>query len=1018
MPSDSAGRDAARVTIAVLVERYTRNRDRYRVSTYNEETCRAEFITPLFEALGWDVTNKAGYAEQYKDVIHEEGIKVGDFTKAPDYTFRVAGVRKFFVEAKKPFVDLKSDPAPAYQLRRYAWSAKLPLSVLTDFEEVAVYDTRIRPKEGEKPSVGRILYLTYDELLPKLDELWDIFSKDAVLKGSFDRYAEATRGKRGTSEVDAEFLREIEGWRDELARNIAIRNEDLSVDDLNFAVQTTIDRIIFLRIAEGRGAEPYANLLALVNGPDIYKRLVALYRKADVRYNSGLFDFKSDRLTTGIAIDDKVLKPILLNLYYPQSPYEFSVLPAEILGNVYEQFLGKVIRLTPGHRAVVEEKPEVKKAGGVYYTPTYIVDYIVKQTVGTLCGGRSPKQMEKLRILDPACGSGSFLLRAYQELLDRHLAWYRDRQPEKHPEEVFVGPGGDWRLTTAEKRRIVLNNIYGVDIDRQAVEVTKLSLLLKVLEGENDETLKQHSLFGERALPSLEGNIKCGNSLIGTDAFTAGLFPDPEEMRQVNPFDWKREFPKILDGGGFDVVIGNPPYLNIDDTWGTKDIRLGLIKTSFPEIYNDKTDLLFYFLAKGGQLCKSRLSFIVSRAFLEAYKADRLRSWLLSHCKVERVIDFQNFYVFPGVGITTAIVALQPGSAPTDVTSSKLRGSLPQPYDLASALDSPSLFRTVRVAQTQLSVGPWSFSSASVRAVEEKIDAAGERVDRVLRLGKGMETGRNDVFGERNEEEIRAWAVPGTLWYKRATNSDIQRYLLRDRGECLLYLEDVADFVALPKGVQKHLRDNAKALQERAAFKRGNCEWWKYTWPLHKDWYDRKRILCPYLAQTNRFALESKNEFLGLTDTTVLFDNGQAESLLYILGLLNSRLLTFRFRSIGKLKSGGIYEYFWNSVSKLPIRRIDFSDKKQVAIHDEIVGLVERAQRAAAAREKARSTHDVAEREREITLVDARIETLVRGLYGITDDEAAVIESEMEAVGAATQDPSGVHKNHGDPDVG
>jgi hypothetical protein len=276
-----------------------------------------------------------------------------------------------------------------------------------------------------------------------------------------------------------------------------------------------------------------------------------------------------------------------------------------------------------------------------------------------------------------------------------------------------------------------------------------------------------------------------------------------------------------------------------------------------------------------------------------------------------------------------------------------------------------------------------------------------------------MQTGRNDVFGERSGEEMRAWAVPGTLQYKRATNSDIQRYLLRDRSEFLLYLEDVTDFSALPKGVQRHLRDHEKALRERAAFQRGNCEWWKYTWPLHKDWYDRKRILCPYLAQTNRFALDSRMEFLSLTDTTVLFDSGQAESLLYIVGLLNSRLLTFRFRSIGKLKSGGIYEYFWNSVSKLPIRRIDFSDKQQSETHDEIVGLVERAQRAAAAREKARSPHDVAECEREVTLVDARIETLVKDLYGITDDEASVIEAEMEAVAAAIREsPGRVHENN------
>ena len=224
-----------------------------------------------------------------------------------------------------------------------------------------------------------------------------------------------------------------------------------------------------------------------------------------------------------------MLKPILAGLYYPQCPYEFSVLPAEILGQVYEQFLGKVIRLTPGHRAKVEEKPEVKKAGGVYYTPTYIVDYIVQQTVGKLVEGKTPAargcSASHCAILDPACGSGSFLLGAYQYLLDYHRAVVRRRTtrrstPRASSPPLYQGPGGDWRLTTAEKKRILLNNIYGVDIDRQAVEVTKLSLLLKVLEGETEETLGQQlSLWRERALPDLGDNIKCGNSLIGPDYF-------------------------------------------------------------------------------------------------------------------------------------------------------------------------------------------------------------------------------------------------------------------------------------------------------------------------------------------------------------------------------------------------------------------------------------------------------------------------------------------------------------------
>ncbi|MFQ5614841.1 MAG: N-6 DNA methylase, partial [Anaerolineae bacterium] len=502
-----------------------------------------------------------GYAEAYKDVVHEDAIKVGGATKAPDYCFRVGGARKFFLEAKKPSINIKHDVHPAYQLRRYAWSAKLPLSILTDFEELAVYDCRIKPVKTDRPARARTLYLTFRDYPDRWDDIAGVFSRQAVLKGSFDKYVESHKAKRGTAEVDAAFLAEIERWRETLARNLALRNPNLSQRQLNFAVQRTIDRLIFLRIAEDRGLEPYGRLMALQNGGQVYPRLMQLFQVADDRYNAGLFHFKPEKgrpgeslddLTPGLAVDDRVLKDILQNLYYPDSPYEFSVLPADILGQVYEQFLGQVIRLTPAHRAVVEAKPEVKKAGGVYYTPTYIVDYIVRGTVGALVEGKTPRQARNLRILDPACGSGSFLLGAYQFLLDWYLARYVEDDPARHargrPPRLRQTGRGDWALTTAERKRILLDHIYGVDIDPQAVEVTKLSLLLKVLEGETEESIAtQLSFFQERALPDLGRNIKCGNSLIGPDFYDGqqlrmGLL-DEEEMYRLNVFDWAAEFP-------------------------------------------------------------------------------------------------------------------------------------------------------------------------------------------------------------------------------------------------------------------------------------------------------------------------------------------------------------------------------------------------------------------------------------------------------------------------------------------
>jgi hypothetical protein len=520
----------APMEIPELVARFDNNREAYRSIHYNETQLRREFLDPFFEALGWDVNNKQGYAEAYKDVIHEDAIKVGGATKAPDYCFRIGGTRKFFVEAKKPAIDIKDDIEPAYQLRRYAWSAKLPLSILTDFEEFAVYDCRIKPTPADKASTARIIYATYAEYPQRWDEITSIFSREAVLKGSFDKYVESSKAKKGTAEVDDAFLEEIESWRDLLARHLALRNPDLTQRELNFSVQRIIDRLIFLRICEDRGIEAYGRLMAQLNGDEVYAQLCQLFQRADERYNSGLFHFRQekgraeppDELTLRLSVDDKPLKEIIKNLYYPDSPYEFSVVPADILGQVYEQFLGKVIRLTAGHRAVVEDKPEVKKAGGVYYTPTYIVDYIVKKTVGELLKGKTPKQVVKLRVLDPACGSGSFLIGAYQTLLDWHRDWYLKNDLKKwatgRSPVIYQVSGGNWRLTTAERKRILVNNIYGVDIDSQAVEVTKLSLLLKVLEGENEQTLtRQLAMLHERALPDLANNIKCGNSLIGSD---------------------------------------------------------------------------------------------------------------------------------------------------------------------------------------------------------------------------------------------------------------------------------------------------------------------------------------------------------------------------------------------------------------------------------------------------------------------------------------------------------------------
>ena len=735
-------------TIVELVDRFSDNKKDYHASTYKEYRLRKEFIDPFFEAIGWDVGNKDGLAEAYKDVIHEDSLKIAGRSKAPDYAFRIGGTRKFFVEAKLPAVGIKKDAASAYQLRRYGWSAKLPLSILTDFEGFAVYDCRIKPKLGESAGKARILYVPYTEYLTRWAEIAGVFARQSILKGAFDRYSAAK--KAGTAEVDNAFLAEIEIWRESLAKSIARRNT-LSVRDLNTAVQRTIDRIIFLRIAEARGFEPEGTLEKASKGAGVYKRLADLFRKADDRYNSGLFHFRKgdgsgetlDTFSLNLTIEDKPLKELLLGLYFPQSPYEFSVLPADILGQVYEQFLGKVITLG-GKQVTIEEKPEVKKAGGVFYTPTYIARYIVSSTLRRALLGKTPAQAsgkKPVRIVDPACGSGSFLIEAYQYLLDWYLEKYLDESAAKHSKgknsKLYKNTKGDWRLTIAEKRRLLITHIYGVDIDTQAVEVTKLSLLMKVLEGESGDALAaQTSLFKVRALPDLGDNIKCGNSLVASDVFaseTPVLFTE-EDRIVINSFDWDSEF-----AFRFDVVIGNPPY---GAGYTQDDKRYFQQHYSYKE---GKPETYIYFIEKGLQIAKisAVVSFIVPNAWLTNYYGIQIRDLLLKKSSLLEVVDLEPARVFKAAVVDTCIITVA-NQVPASKNAVKIR----------RVQDDKSIIDQFDVNQEDWAKDPEHlfnvYATAADLKVMRKMQAGKQTFDDVLEFSQGVIPYLTKAQGEDN----------------------------------------------------------------------------------------------------------------------------------------------------------------------------------------------------------------------------------------------------------------------------
>jgi hypothetical protein len=1048
-----------------LIARFEQHVEAYKAGQYNETQLRRDFLDPFFKALGWDVDNAAGYAEAYRDVLHEDAVKVGGLTKAPDYGFRIGGNRKFFLEAKKPSVCIKDEIAPAYQLRRYAWNAKLPLSILSDFEEFAVYDGRVKPFKDDKAGTARVFYCTYREYAEKWDWITSIFSKDAVLRGSFDKYAETHKTKRGTAEVDADFLATIEGWRKELAQNLALRNPRLTQRELNFAVQRIIDRIIFLRICEDRGIEDYGRLQALVNGPRIYPRLCQLFEAADARYNSGLFHFKAekgrpespDELTLRLDVDDKLLRDLFKGLYYPDSPYEFRILSADILGQVYEQFLGKVIRLTDGHRAVVEDKPEVKKAGGVYYTPTYIVDYIVRQTVGKLlsdiggqpvAGGALPphpdplprgegtaaadlrkskapdslpaldavlplpkgegrrdarsatailNRVAKLRILDPACGSGSFLIGAYQFLLDWHLLFYLANDPEKWAKgkkPALVQTTRGWRLTIDERKRILLNNIYGVDIDSQAVEVTKLSLLLKVLEGETGQSLEPlFNIFHERALPDLGDNIKCGNSLIGPDFYQQAELPllTDEERYRINVFDWPAEFPEVfrrrrgdeaqtsaagelretpaapmdytlpgvpLHGaygykkvktpkstparapvepeweGGFDAVIGNPPYIPIESM---TEVERHYYQTHFPQLERKYDSAPIFILANLAKLSPSgRLGFISSVTWQTGENYAQLRRHLFTAAGVETLINlpfdiFKDAYVDTGIYVLTA-----------------------RPTPGYQIFRYPKKTKVHQLGELSLTFVP----RAQIVAPDFKVvldPQAFGILHRTMGNSSFVDFGSVSAStqGLAGNRFVTVGSAKGKDWFPYLVSGQARRYFLEVEATAYTDMVDKAS-------LQRFYEAEPKILIRRVISR-------------------QDRLLCAF----------TEDRLVFKKDINPFIVTGSKSHSLFLLGILNSRLLSYLYVNTSSIATKDDFrQTTLAELRKLPVPRFSAAETRQARLVKLVEQMLELHRQLAAARTPQEQTA----LERQITATDTQIDRLVYDLYGLTEDEIAIVE--------------------------
>jgi len=934
-------REEAKENIKLLIEKFSSQIDYYKSLNYNETQTRQDFINPLFLALGWDIDNTKQKIETYRDVRHEDKIKVNGNTKHPDYSFNVDSKRKFFVEAKKPAIPIRENPEPALQVRNYGWNAKLSISIVTDFEEFAIYDCTRKPKNTENANAKRLKYIYYTDYLKEFDFIYDTFAYENVVAGSIENYAKSKIDFKTAEPVDKEFLKSIESWREYLATSIALNNKDLEDENINFAVQQTIDRIVFLKVCEDRKIEKENSLLKTIKSGNLYQNLFHYFQTADQKYNSGLFDFKKDTITHNLQIDNKILKNIITELYGKSKEEEadfgfnFAIIPVEILGFAYEQFLGRVIKLSAAHHAQIEEKPEVRKAGGVFYTPEYIVEYIVKQTVGELIDNKTPDEISKIKILDPSCGSGSFLLGAYQYLLDYHLKYYNSKLKTKSEKLKVLTPEGN--LSSKEKKRILLNNIFGVDIDTQAVEVTKLSLLLKALEGETDASIQTSlQLFNERVLPTIDINIQCGNSLVSPDFYTEQLFLTPKEERQINVFDWKTSFPEVFKQNGFDCIIGNPPYILLQ-ILEKKEVFNYTSKKYNSAHY--KIDTYQLFIENSVNLLKpdGYLAYITPNTFLKNIHSEPLRKFIMENTVIKEFLLFY-YGVFD--------------QASVDVCISLVKRSKVNRKNIIKVKEAREIFKPILKREIEQT----SFNSNNRLTFNISLDNnEKELIDKITKDTNPLSKFCSAYFGIQtwDRKKYVSTSKLNEKYQPIIDGGNIDRYTLKPAKEYVLFVPE-----AIKSGGNEKIY-----LQDRLCTRQiGN-------YPLVT------------FVEGGTFALNTIYN---------IYKTNEATNLKFILGIINSKTINYYWQKTNYDEKKTFPKIKKEAILNIPIPDLDLNDLTQyeqlIKLVDTILDLNKRLQKTNLQSEKDQL-------KRRIDFTDNEIDNTVYSLFKLTDNEMQIIKN-------------------------
>ena len=934
----------AKNNLKELINRFKVNYEFYNNSKYNESECRLEFIDEFLKDFGWDVQNSNGKSPNLKEVVVESYEQ--ELGK-PDYTMTFNGISTFFVEAKKPAVNILDNSDCSFQTRRYGWSAKHRISILTNFKELLIYDCSDMPKSNDPTSKNLIAKYNYLEYFDKYDEIYELISKEIVYNGKFEEKFKSFSAIGQT--IDEMFLKQINDWRVQLGQEL-FNIKGGNIEDINIEIQEFINEIVFLRICEDRNLPLYKTLQKSISIDSmLQKELEKIIEIADKRYNSGIF--KERNIIN--ELDKNILKNIITDLYYPNSPYDFTVISSNILGEIYEVFISETLIVKNNEVILQAKKENLNRA--IVTTPYDVVKFMVSKSLEKFTNKKSPEEIKKLRIADIACGSGIFLTEVLDYLINYCQDWYEKNKKYDNLEETYTNT---YKLTYKEKKEILTNCLYGVDIDYQAVEVAKFSLLLKVLENETEETV----INEKPVLPSLDSNIVNGNSLIDLEMIEDAT---TDELINIRPFS----FNDINGGNKFDLIIGNPPYVKTEDMIKLQDKKeVQAYKSKYYVAYK-QFDKYFLFIQRAVDLVKDdgTVCYIVPNKFINNVAGEKIRELISENKYLKMFIDFNYQQVFKDKTIYSSIILLNKSK------EENFEYSYINSYEEWIINNKSNIY--TEISCNEIDKNPWILSMDLEKMKElKKLFNNSIRLSEIARPFNGVQTSLNRIYVIKGKE-ILGENENYIIINKNGKKYNIEKEVLKMYFQPINKVEKnvnsfdplVTDkYIIFPydkngelidinlsqySGIKEYLLDNYDLIVPKQISGKSTGRdvpnanennWYQFgRVQAINEFNNEEKLIVGVMSKEPMFMYDNENLVIQSGGTAgycgIKMKENNKYDLFFLQAYLSHPIISDVMEKMGSDFEGGFYSRGTQVLEKLTIINVDFENEKEKALYDKIV---------------------------------------------------------------------------------